>query len=100
LRNLIVDSARKQSRRPVTAPIERDLPTDDDADAVVGLASLEAALRGLTAEQREVIYHGHIRESPHREIAQLLGVPVGTVRSRLFYARQALKRALVEAAPS
>jgi RNA polymerase sigma-70 factor (ECF subfamily) len=35
-----------------------------------------------------------LKQRPHREVARLLGVPVGTIRSRLFYARAALKDAL------
>jgi RNA polymerase sigma-70 factor (ECF subfamily) len=70
----------------------------DDADAVVGSLALNAAIRRLTDQHREVIYHGHVRERSQYEIAELLGVPVGTVRSRMFYARQALRRVLAEGA--
>jgi RNA polymerase sigma-70 factor (ECF subfamily) len=35
-----------------------------------------------------------LKQRPHHEVAGLLGVPVGTVRSRLFYARAAMKHAL------
>jgi RNA polymerase sigma-70 factor (ECF subfamily) len=97
LRNVIVDHVRTQARRPFTADATYDVATDDDADAVVTALALEHALHRLTAQHREVLYYGHLHERPHDEIARLLDVPVGTVRSRLHYARQALKRALVDA---
>ena len=97
LRNAVVDCARAQARRPHTSMLPRDVVTVDDADAVVHSLAVNDAFRKLSAPQREIIYLGHVREQPHHEIARLLGVPVGTVRSRLFYARQALKHALVDA---
>ena len=44
----------------------------------------------LSAPHREVIVQCYVRQRSHGEVAALLGVPVGTVRSRLFYARAAL----------
>jgi RNA polymerase sigma-70 factor (ECF subfamily) len=101
LRNVLVDYARVQASRPATSPLMRELRANDvadDADAVVGSLALNAAIRRLTDQHREVIYHGHVRERSQYEIAELLGVPVGTVRSRMFYARQALRRVLAEGA--
>lgn len=98
LRNVIVDFGRMQSSRPLTSPVLPEVSSADDADAVIGAIALADALRQLTEQQREVIFHGHVRERPHDEIAALLGVPVGTVRSRLFYARKALRRALADVA--
>ena len=97
LRNVVIDFARRQARRPSVPIAEVDRATNDETDAVVSTVAVHDALRRLTAQQREIIYHGHLRERTHVEIAQLLGVPTGTVRSRLHYARQALKRVLVEA---
>ena len=97
LRNAIIDFARTRARRMSMTPVTGDATTSDDSDAVVGSLVLHDAVRQLSAQHRDVIYHGHVRERPHEEIAQLLGVPIGTVRSRLFYARQALRRALADA---
>jgi RNA polymerase sigma-70 factor, ECF subfamily len=96
LRNAIIDFARTQARRMTMTEVVGDAVTSDDSDAVVGSLVLHDAFRQLSAQHREVIYHGHVRERPHEEIAQLLGAPIGTVRSRLFYARQALRRALAD----
>lgn len=97
LRNVIVDHTRTQARRPLTSVDAFEVATHDDADAVVDALALQDALLRLTAQHREVIYHGHFRDRTHHEIAQLLDVPIGTVRSRLHYARQALRRALADA---
>jgi len=97
LRNAIIDFARTKARLMSMSPVAGDRTTSDNSDAVVGCLVLHDAFRQLSTQHREVIYHGHVRERPHEEIAQLLGAPIGTVRSRLFYARQALRRALADA---
>ena len=96
LRNLLVDFARSQACRPRTSPIVDDLPTTDGVEDLVGWLALADAINRLTVEHRQVIYYCHVKQRPHAEIADLLGVPVGTVRSRLFYAREALKHELTD----
>lgn len=49
---------------------------------------LERALRKLTAEDREIITLKYLDGLSYKEIAGYLGVPLGTVMSRLFYARK------------
>src|SRR5262249_46318508 len=94
LRNLLVDLARAQAVRPQTQPIVSEVTAPDEVEALVGSLTLAAALRKLSVEHRQVIYYCLVRQRPHAEVAQLLGVRVGTVRSRLFYARESLRRAL------
>src|SRR3954471_3978518 len=48
----------------------------------------------LPAEFREVLVLREIEDLPYREIAEVLGVPIGTVMSRLARARQQMKKAL------
>jgi RNA polymerase sigma-70 factor, ECF subfamily len=65
--------------------------------------TLVDALKNLSPEHRELLVHCYLRQHPYAEVAALLGVPVGTVRSRLFYARGALGgalRAIGEGEPS
>jgi RNA polymerase sigma-70 factor (ECF subfamily) len=64
---------------------------------LLGSLTIGTALEGLSPEHREVVYHCYLKERPHAEVAALLGVPVGTVRSRLFYARHAMKDELDDA---
>lgn len=52
------------------------------------------ALASLTPEHREVLELAFFQDFACKEIAELVGIPVGTVKSRLSYARRALKAAL------
>jgi RNA polymerase sigma-70 factor (ECF subfamily) len=56
---------------------------------------VRAAIDRLSEDHREIIVLQNFKGHSYREIAELLGIPIGTVMSRLFYARQAL-RALIE----
>lgn len=58
-------------------------------------ARLAAALEHLTADQRTILALHHLDGRSVAEIAAVLGIPGGTVKSRLFTARRALDRALV-----
>jgi RNA polymerase sigma-70 factor (ECF subfamily) len=58
---------------------------------------LAAAVAALPLELREALMLRTVEELSYREIAQVTGVPVGTVMSRLWRARAALLRAKVEA---
>lgn len=55
-----------------------------------------AAINRLPPEFREVLVLSDVEELSYADIAQLTGVPIGTVKSRLFRARQALQRELYE----
>jgi RNA polymerase sigma-70 factor (ECF subfamily) len=56
---------------------------------------VRAAIDRLSDDHREIIVLKNFKEHSYKEIADLLGIPIGTVMSRLFYARQAL-RVLIE----
>jgi RNA polymerase sigma-70 factor (ECF subfamily) len=60
---------------------------------------LNAALQKLSDEHRMVVVLHDIEGLKHHEIAQMLKLSEGTVRSRLFYARVQLQRELAEFAP-
>ena len=60
---------------------------------------LNAALQTLSEAHRTVVVLHDIEGLPHDEIARITGVPEGTVRSRLFHARQQLQAELSEFAP-
>jgi RNA polymerase sigma-70 factor (ECF subfamily) len=98
LRNLVVDVARSAASRPQTVPILTDVAESDEVEALIGSLTIAAALRRLSVEHREVVYYCTLKQWPHAEVAQRLGVPIGTIRSRLFYAREALKLAIAETA--
>jgi RNA polymerase sigma-70 factor (ECF subfamily) len=60
---------------------------------------LNKALQTLSEKHRTVVVMHDIQGIPHQEIAAMLGVSEGTLRSRLFYARQQLQSELSEFAP-
>jgi len=95
-RRIIIDLARKRAVRSIDRlPHER--PTEDDSleEAMRGWL-VEEALRRLRPEHRTVVVEIYYRGRPSGEVATLLGIPEGTVRSRLFYALKALRLALDE----
>jgi len=56
--------------------------------------ALDAALETLTEEQRQVVILHEIEGWKHREIAKMLSMPAGTIRSHLHFARKKLRREL------
>jgi len=94
--NACNDMARKRARRPVAAvgdQLDRlgDVAavTDQLAGRELGV-ELEAALDNLEAPYREVVVLHDVAGWPHADIAQHLGVAVGTVKSRLHRGRARL----------
>lgn len=88
-------SIRARSRRKVREiPIGQLDPetcrTDEGDDA----ATLRAAISRLSADHRAVLALHYFEDRPVNEIAELLSIPTGTAKSRLFKARAALVRAL------
>ena len=70
------------------------MPAADDApDGVeADLATVERELARLPLVEREVLTLFYLRELSLGDVAEVLGVPVGTVKSRLFRARKLLRR--------
>jgi RNA polymerase sigma-70 factor (ECF subfamily) len=66
----------------------------DPASSVVDRQVLEDAFGGLTPEHRAVVVLHHHLGYPLKEIAETLGIPTGTARSRLHYAVRQLRAAL------
>jgi len=59
-------------------------------------AALEQAIAGMSAEHRAVVELTYYQGCAYREIAQILGCPVDTVKTRMFHARRRLRRLLPE----
>ena len=100
-RNVIVDEVRRVAVRPwqsqLADPREGDLPTGDGMDErLVDAWVVEEALRRIAPDHRTAIVQTHLRERPHGEVAAELGIPVGTLRSRVFYGLKSLRLAMEE----
>lgn len=52
---------------------------------------IAAGMRNLPGDLRDVLYFYYFKEMPYEKIAELIGKPVGTVKSRLFRAKEELK---------
>ena len=99
--NVFLDEMRRRKRRPTDAlpdEPERVLPAAPAADEVyVGLsADIQTALASLPEEFRVPVVLCDIADQSYEQIAATLGVPVGTVRSRLHRGRKLLRDLLSE----
>jgi RNA polymerase sigma-70 factor (ECF subfamily) len=97
---LLVRACYAEGRRTRRwTPKLRLLPADEPSSAeglssVIDRDQLERGFRRLSIEHRAVVVLHHYLEMSSDEVAQTLGVPLGTVRSRLHYAMRALRSAL------
>lgn len=97
LRNAVIDAARARRSRPPLAAgdePERGLPDGDALDAVLVAWQVEAALATLADDQRRALVEVHWRGRPYADVAAELGVPEGTVKSRVYYGLRAMRAAL------
>jgi RNA polymerase sigma-70 factor (ECF subfamily) len=89
------DELRKLRRQaPALHLLAVDGAEEDPAISIADREQLDRAFRTLTAEQRAAIVLQYYRDLTLSEIAEVLGVPIGTVRSRLHYAKRALRSAI------
>ncbi|MFM8826957.1 MAG: RNA polymerase sigma factor [Actinomycetota bacterium] len=93
--NAALDEVRRTRRRPVPtddASLGRaSAPQTDPADLVIDNMALEAALAQVSEDFRVPLVLFHLRDMPYEEIAEVLGIPVNTVRSRISRARAQLR---------
>ena len=100
LRNTLISQRRAQSRRPVTTELVEEVAIgarggDDPADTVE-ISQVYAAISQLPDEFRDALVAVDIVGLSYPEAARALGVPEGTVTSRLFRARDRVARLLRE----
>lgn len=108
LHNQHVNDVRRSVREGVSVAVEDMAPVLSVYPSVMGtleLRDLEAAIGKLPAEQRQVILLVGLEGLRYEEVALILNVPVGTVRSRLSRGRDQLRRLMeigdeAEAAPA
>lgn len=104
-RNLLIDHYRRTKLERATDSIEEQLPMLEEKTAMIGRTEarlagreasevLQAALQKLSPELREAVILRDLEELEYREIAQVLNVPEGTVKSRINRGRAELARTL------
>ncbi len=96
-RNVARNEARRQRRSPVDphtdlADLQPALPQSQEA--AVEMRELQQAVLRLTPAFRQTLFLCTIEGLSYEDAAQVLGVPVGTIRSRLARARRALEKDL------
>jgi RNA polymerase sigma-70 factor (ECF subfamily) len=111
LRNSFINEYRRRTRHPETVDVDTIEPfavfgdvQDDDPqgaffDQIVDDEVLKA-IDDLPVAFRETLVLSDVEGMSYQEIGKILGVPVGTVKSRLFRARQALQGKLYQYAVS
>ncbi|WP_307864537.1 sigma-70 family RNA polymerase sigma factor [Allobranchiibius sp. CTAmp26] len=101
-RRIAIDQHRRSQARPdEVAGVGADqilMSTPDDTDLEESLNRIVIldALAALSAEHREVLMQTYYAGHTVAEAARVLQIPVGTVKSRAFYALKALHLALME----
>jgi RNA polymerase sigma-70 factor, ECF subfamily len=115
LANTFINGYRKRRREPASATLGADFQEDwqvgadplspparsAEAEALDRLADSEIldALRDLPEEFRVAIYLADIEGYPYKEVAEMMGTPIGTVMSRLHRGRSRLRKRLARYAP-
>lgn len=101
-RNIVIDMSRARKIRPVLADSDTAAlrpaggGSVDATDQVVAGWMLEEALRRVEPDHREVLIEVLVLDRPQVAVAAELGVPVGTIKSRVFYGLRSLRNALHE----
>ena len=100
--NVCLDALRRRARRPlIELPVEdetRAMPAHDDV--VAARVTIKAALLDLPEHARAAVVLRDLCGLDYAEIGDVLGIPPGTVRSRIARAREALARSLGNQTPT
>ena len=100
LQRLLVNASYAEARRWRTWNANvRILPVEgpagpDEGGSLVNRDRLERGFRRLPPDQRALLVFTHYLDLTPTEISERLGIPVGTVRSRLHYAHRAMRAAI------
>ncbi|NKX55253.1 sigma-70 family RNA polymerase sigma factor [Arthrobacter mobilis] len=96
-RHVIIDEYRRRARRIQATGFPDDDPAaPDQVDKLLLRVLMEEALGRLSAEHRNVILALHYQRLTAADAAKVLNIPLGTVKSRAFYAAKALRAVLDE----
>lgn len=87
------ETASEQEASVIQALSTEETPEDYAASRELG-ATLEVAIGKLRPEYRTAIILCHVEGRPYEEIAETMGVPLGTVKTYIHRARNALKKEL------
>jgi RNA polymerase sigma factor (sigma-70 family) len=98
-RRIVIDEDRRKRARPTEVGgdmVEKPPVADDETDSLLQKMLVIEALQALSAAHREVLNETILRDRTVNEAAEVLRIPVGTVKSRVYYALKALRVVLEE----
>lgn len=96
-RRIVIDDRRRRDARPAEVAHELpEVPVEDQTERLLRTVTVTEALQALTPAHREVLVETFLKDRTVNQAADNLGVPVGTVKSRVYYALRALRLALEE----
>ena len=99
LHNQYVNDVRRSARGGTEVPVEdvaAALPVRENATGALQLRDLHRALGRLPESQRQVILLVGLEGMAYEQVAQILNIPIGTVRSRLSRGRETLRELMNE----
>ncbi len=97
-RRIVIDDRRRRDARPHESgdgPLET-MPVPDQMEGLLHQVVVSEALKALSPAHREILNETILRDRSVNDAAEALGIPVGTVKSRVYYAVRALRIALEE----
>src|SRR5919201_2522234 len=95
LRNVVIDLGRARAARPSVASGTPEAGHEPLEEVLLSW-QVEEALRRIGDAHRQVLVETYYRGRPYAEVAAELGVPEGTIKSRVYYGLRALKNRLEE----
>jgi len=99
-RRIVIDEHRRKRTRPVeiggAEVVDRAPAAADETENLLRKVLVAEALQELSPAHRDVLNETILRDRTVNEAAEVLGIPVGTVKSRVYYALKALRVALAE----
>jgi RNA polymerase sigma-70 factor (ECF subfamily) len=93
-RRIAIDLWRRPSSRPFSPEPEDEVSPGDPVERVLVGLTVRDALESLSEDHRRVLELSYGRDMNQRAIAERLGVPLGTVKTRTYHGLRALKHAL------
>jgi RNA polymerase sigma-70 factor, ECF subfamily len=96
-RSTAADIRKRPSSRPLLPVEEADMPPQaENVDQIIDGLIVHEALGTLSPAHREVLRLAQDEDLTQSQIAERLGLPLGTVKTRMFHAMRALRAALAE----
>jgi RNA polymerase sigma-70 factor, ECF subfamily len=96
LRNVVIDLGRARAGRPVPSDVDPPELGHEPLERLLVSWQVEEALRRIGDAHRHALVETYLRGRTYAEVGAELGVPEGTVKSRVYYGLRALRNALEE----